>query len=192
MRGLCSQSALQRSVELHPPRGRGRSIDRSWSGRKRRSSCERASERGRKRRGDDGSERSSRQKNIDRIWPPRQKEEEKKKKRSGFPVFTRKRDGRSQSRSQSLCSPKSQSEFRMTALQTISSCWRKSFIVRSSIRPRPSSPPPLHRPFVFPHCEGVFRPVGQMRYFHVVLLFPLRNFNKLSSHLLTTGQTRQF
>ena len=90
VRGLCSQSALQRSVELHPPRGRGRSIDRSWSGRKRRSSCERASERGRKRRGDDGSERSSRQKNIDRIWPPRQKEEEKKKKRSGFPVFTRK------------------------------------------------------------------------------------------------------
>ena len=86
VRGLCSQSALQRSVELHPPRGRGRSIDRSWSGRKRRSS-----------EGTDGTaERTEHRSNVATA-----KEEEEEEEEIRFPSFHPKREAGGRTRTQS-------------------------------------------------------------------------------------------
>lgn len=113
------RESARRSVGLHPPSlapqsavaqcGR-RSIDRSWrSGRKRRSSCEGKS-------GGDGRTVRNEQQTEHRSNLATAAEEEEEEIR--FPSFHPKRGAGSAAAAESAAF-----RFRMTALQTISSCW---------------------------------------------------------------------
>ena len=124
VRGRGSRESARRSVGLHPPSlapqsavaqcGR-RSIDRSWrSGRKRRSSCR---ERGEERKsGGEGRTVRNEQQTEHRSNLATAAEEEEEEIR--FPSFHPKRGAGSAAAAESAAF-----RFRMTALQTISSCW---------------------------------------------------------------------